>query len=423
MKKEIFFKLFFVLFISLYFISSCSSDPTSESSINNERLWYMDFDDDFYSNGITILSEKKPDHYNLQDNFFDNSFDCNDKADIVNNNASERMLFFDNDCSSYEKNIILFDVISKGYNSNGFFGESSSNIDISYQEVISFISMLNIYYDDLFPKDEIIKSVRWSFNNLRQDNNGFMQNGIVDAPVRTSLYIFSLIHSCSLDSRLDELCIEFLDVIIQSAKWVSEYETPWSGNHDLAALLMLYKLYEYTNYSDIFDMYESKRSALISNFVHIDSEKGFWPEAPSNWTNRLLTAYIQTQILFAGYYLFLNEDDEEFREIFTKEARLFELYANMESLELDISDSYDFKGNNDDSMIPLGSPSVAWHLCLQSNLYCDLISSKDFLDKFFFNMTNNFNRDQGVTYYSDSYLRFGVIEEINDRLLLDGKIQ
>lgn len=356
-------------------------------SANTNKLWLKDYNSDFH-----------------------NMCKNNDKKIVFKNS----ILLDNNICNTFHKNILLLRNIEKKYQKDGYFSRALADKDISYQEVVSFLAYLNINYGDVFPVDHIINSIRWSFNNLRETNGGFQQKGIVNASVRTSLYIFSIVNACIIDERIAPICKEFSEDILKSAKWVSKFKTPWAGNHDLAALLMFYQLFELTKNVKILKMFELKREKILNGFVHIDNNFGYWPEAPKSWKNRMLTPYLQIQLIFAGHYLTLNPLDKEIRKLYVKQAKLFETYADMNQLKLNVEDSYHYKENERDKWISLGQPAIVYHLCLHANIYCDYTDNIDHKNLFFKSMLSNFERDEDVTLFSDSFLRFGVIIELSD---------
>jgi hypothetical protein len=385
------------------------------------KVWFKDADLDLYTDGEVLVVTQPPASYIREDQLLGSELDCNDSNADVYPGANELVLQLDNDCSSFARNIALLNRIAAEFNTPGFFYKAAVSDDISYQEVILYLTTLNVYYDDVFSVENIKDSVHWSFLNLRAPAGGFEQDGEVGGLVRTSLYLFSLASSCLLDVRLLPVCEEYASEILESATWVSGSPRPWAGNHDLAALLMFYQLFQLTSNLDYYEMYSVKRTQLIAGFVHKTDDLGYWPEAPSGWSNRLLTPYLQTQIIFAGYYLVLNPLDSEFKQLFIKESNLFASYADMRSLLLDVTASYDYIDGESDETIPLVHPSVVYHLCLQTGLYCDFANDSSHEALFYESMVTNFAQDGDVTLFSDSFLRFGVIPEISDLILRSGR--
>jgi len=387
----------------------------------NDNVWLLGKDYDLYSDGVNKSKRKATELYVRKDSQLGFQLDCNDNNANVYPGENALVLSFDNDCSSDERNIFLLNKIVPQFNSLGYFSKANEREDISYQEVVSFLTQLNIHYDDVYSLQNIKDSIRWSFDNLRETAGGFKQNGTVRATVRTSLYLFSVANSCMLDVRLTPICDEYAGEILESASWVSNFPTPWPGNHDLAALLMFQRLFQLTSNAEYYQMYSLKRGELIQGFVHKTVDTGYWPEAPATWKNRLLTPYMQTQIIFAGYYLVLNPQDSEFKELFIKEANLFSNYADMASLTIDVSDSYDYIDSESDIRYRLGHPSVVYHLCLQADLYCEFVNDSVHAALYYDSMLTVFRRDDGITLFSDSFLRYGVIPELSVLLLHSGR--
>ncbi len=239
------------------------------------------------------------------------------------------------------------------------------------------------------------------------------------------MYLFHVANACLLDSRLADTCSSLANEIYESASWVANLDRPWYGNHDIAALLAFHRLFQLTGDSRYATFAEAKRQQLLDAFVHVDSTTGYWPESPPDWSNRLLTDYLQVQIVFGGYYLLLNPDDQAFRDLFQKEIALFATYADMDNLSLDVTDSYaypDYYLDWGDS-VPLSFPSVPWFACLHAGRYCERLSDSQFQARYFDNLLANFERDDLVTLFTDSYLRYAVIEEISDQLKMQGVLQ
>ena len=387
------------------------------------KNWFKDVDGDFYSDGTINTSKFRPSGFLLQSELRGIEIDCHDGNPNIYPGADETSILFDNSCDSYDTNLALATTISGAFNDQGYFGDASDLEDISYQESVTYLSLVNKYYGDIISVDDLGDSIIWSFNTLRDSEGGLKQNGVVSGVVRTSLYLFSVSNACMIDSRLLEVCNTLAEELLSSARWVSAANREWFGNHDLAALLMFYRLFQLTDNQDYFDMYAEKRSQLLAGFVHIDSDNGYWPEAPTHWANRLLTEYLGLQIMLSGYYLVLNPDDQEFSALIKKEVNVFSSYANMSKLELDVSDSYAFPQNYSSDTLPLGSPSVAWFSCLHADIYCELLSDPAFLGLYVENMLLNFDRDNQVTLFTDSFLRYGVIEELSYLLQVDRENQ
>ena len=364
---------------------------------------------------ITVLNHAETANYNTQwlKNYNSNIYnEC--KNNYEHPSIKNLVITKKNICDTFNKNMLLLRDIQKKYHKDGYFFHALIDKDISYQEVVSFLALLNVSYGEVFPINDIVNSIRWSFNNLRQTSGGFQQKGIVNGSVRTSLYIFSIVNACLIDARIMPICEEFSDDILKSAKWVSDFQTPWAGNHDLAALLMFYQLFELTKNIEILKMFKLKRKKIFDGFINIDDKYGYWPEAPKNWKNRMLTGYLQIQLIFGGHYLVLNPTDVEFKNLYIKQLKLFTKYADMSKLKLNVEDSYNYKENESNKWIALVTPALIYYTCLHTSIYCDYKDNIKHRNFYFENMRSNFKYDDDVTLFSDSYLRFGVIVQLEN---------
>ena len=129
--------------------------------------------------------------------------------------------------------------------------------------------------------------------------------------------------------------------------------------------------------------------------------------------------------MFGGYYLLLNPADQDFTNLFHKEIAMFAGYADMDTLSLDVTDSYAYPSYYVEwgDFMPLSLPSVPWFACIHAARYCDKLNDSLFQAQYFDNLLANFERDDFITLYTDSYLRYAVIEEISDELKMKGVLQ
>ncbi|NVJ60871.1 MAG: hypothetical protein HWE27_10800 [Gammaproteobacteria bacterium] len=289
------------------------------------------------------------------------------------------------------------------WNQIGGWGEFEN--DISYQEIISFY----VHYDKHFnleTRTKIIVSILFSISNLQTAEGGYIQNG-KPSYVRTSQYLTGLLLVIERDASIYNK-IPWLDESIKkSAYWLIANTKGWAGNQTLSALItfsLLKDKYAETQFSEHYDFL---RQYLFEDFEDRGDSEGFWPEAPKTWSNRLLTPYLQTQIMFAGYYLELNSDPE-FERYFLKLLKFFSNIANFDNLTLDVSSSYSY-ADGDEHFINLTAPVTLIYVCKYLDLYCEYAKSESTLRQHIQNFWGDAERNNYLTLYTDSYYRMYIM--------------
>lgn len=309
-----------------------------------------------------------------------------------------------------ELSLGLYSKISHYWDSNSGWMDYHTNVDVSYQEVINYLSFVQAEFD-VGDYDKIRKSINYSLSNLQSSSGAFYQNA-GESYVRTSLYIISILNALEsypmLVSDVNNLTIR----IKLAASWLSTQEKEWAGNHQIFTLIafsLLYKKYGDSIY--LTELYRIK-SELVNDFVHIDNTNGYWPEAPNSWPNRLLTPYLQTQIIGMGYYLEIT-NDPELKELFIKELNFFNRHFDEYTLTFDITDSYSYINVYEPygiDSINIGAPAVIAYSCKYTSSYCFLIQDPNKLYELYLLMVDNFERDGYSTLFTDSFYRFGAIK-------------
>ncbi len=286
----------------------------------------------------------------------------------------------------------------------------SSELDVRYQETITFLLFMDSNYGTN-NKDKVVSSIKYSLANLQDESGAFLIEGDFGY-VRTSLYIVGMLKTLELYPEVVDDIPNIETSIKSAANWIMTVEKEWGGNHQIFGLAALELLNEKYHELAYLNHIEKLKFNLISDFVHVDENMGFFPEGPKEWDNRLLMPIVQTQIMATGFYLSLV-DDPDLELLLKKTIRLFMHYFNPNTMKIDITDSYDYENRylplGVDS-IPIEVPSVLLYSCLYLNEYCDLIDDSSDLVFLYQNMTENFVRDNYLTLFTDPFYRFAVME-------------
>lgn len=286
------------------------------------------------------------------------------------------------------------------------------NVDISHQEAIHYLSFIQEKYG-VGDYEKIKKSIAYSISYLQSDSGAFYQES-VESYVRTSLYVIGILKALKIYPKLELDVYNLTEKVKLAASWLSSKEKEWAGNHQIFALIAFTLLHEHYEDSIYLADIERVKYELINDFVHFDDSNGYWPEAPKNWPNRLLTPYLQTQIIGMGYYLEIN-NDEELKSLFIKELRFFNDHFDKNTLTIDITDSYSYAHQYKPmsiTSIPIGAPAVLAYSCKYTARYCNFITDSGELSELYGLMSDNFEKDGYLTLFTDSFYRFGVIKDI-----------
>jgi len=284
--------------------------------------------------------------------------------------------------------------------------------NISPQQTIHYLSFIQEEYG-VGDYEKIRKSIVYSISYLQSDSGAFYQES-VESYVRTSLYVTAILKALKTYPELQIDVYNLTEKVKLAASWLSSQEKEWAGNHQIFALITFTLLHEQYEDSIYLDDLERIKDELINDFVHFDDSNGYWPEAPKNWSNRLLTPYLQTQIIGMGYYLKIN-NDEELKSLFIKELRFFNDHFDKNTLTIDITDSYSYVNQYEPmsiTSIAIGAPAVLAYSCKYTARYCDFITNPDEILGLYELMVENFVKDEYLTLFTDSFYRFGVIKGI-----------
>ncbi|MCZ4336703.1 hypothetical protein [Shewanella colwelliana] len=306
----------------------------------------------------------------------------------------------------------LYDSIESHWDGEAGWMNYSSGLDVRYQESITFLLFMDSTYGTN-NKSKIVSSIKYSLEYLQDGTGAFYIEGDLGY-VRTSLYIVGMLKAIEV---YPEIVLEVPNIeesIKSAANWIISVEKEWGGNHQIFGLIAFELLTR--RYNDV--AYSSQiariKFNLVSDFVHVNDEMGYFPEGPKEWDNRLLMPIVQTQIMATGFYLSLT-DDSDMKLLLEKTIRSFVHYFDSSSLRIDITDSYDF-GNKYQPLgvhtIPIEVPSVLLYSCLYIGEYCDLIDEAAEIKLLHDNMRDNFVRDNYLTLFTDPYYRFAVMETI-----------
>jgi len=163
--------------------------------------------------------------------------------------------------------------------------------------------------------------------------------------------------------------------------------------------------------------YNDVRKTLIEKFIFDGQDKGFWQEAPESWGKRMLNIpYLQVQASLLGYYLLINNNDMQMKELFDKLISKLDSYFDHQTYMLNVVESNCFDGKN--NQVPMVAPSVLWYGYLFAGRFGDLVIKDKMrtLQKGYFNYRNNVIKDRNITLFTESFFRFGVIRILEDKV-------
>lgn len=288
----------------------------------------------------------------------------------------------------------------------------SSEDDVRYQESIRFL----LYMDSKHGtdnKNKIIESIKYSLLNFQLDNGAFVIEGD-PGYVRTSLYVVGMLRAIDLYPDIVTEISNIENSIIVAADWIINTEKEWGGNHQIFGMIAMEAMARRYK-TDIYLEHKNRiKDNLLSDFVHVNENMGFFPEGPKEWDNRLLMPIVQTQIMAAGYLNSLD-NEPEIQNLLVKTINLFDYYFSEATMSIDITDSYDYENRYKPKgieSIPIEVPSVLFYSCKYLQRHCDLIDDEADIVYLFQNMQDNFVRDNYLTLFTDPYYRFAVMEEL-----------
>lgn len=250
-------------------------------------------------------------------------------------------LSFINICTSQNIDILLnkflkgkMEELESTWNTDGYWGQALSNKDNRYNEAITFYMSMekdtNLYY-----KNRIYKAIKFSFKNL-QDNNGALLQENKPSHIRTSLFLYGI---SKVSFKYPQILQE--DFVQKGLKKACDFlKTPqeFSSNHNIAALLAFFSLYQATCDIYYYKLFQIYRENILNNYISIDRDNGYWPEAPKNWSNRLNTPYLFVQSFLLNEYLMLNQD-KDLLKLFNNLDNFIYNNLDVDNCTIDVSNS------------------------------------------------------------------------------------
>ncbi|AXT57339.1 hypothetical protein D1815_16895 [Aquimarina sp. AD1] len=310
----------------------------------------------------------------------------------------------DNDelISNYLKSNMM--ELEKNWNDKGYWGDALENIDNRYNEAITFYFFMEEENVKLY-NQRIKKAIEFSFDNLQGENGAFLQNNR-PSHIRTSLFLHGI-------GKISEKHPDILENTIvkkgirKACNWLKEPHA-FATNHNMAAMLAMYSLYHSTCDIFYFDLFKLYRDNILKNYIPVDEENGYWPEAPSNWRNRLNVPYLLVQSFLLQEYLLINEDEDvEMR--FNKLVNFVFKQINVNKCSINVRNSIgNFKKNNIKDL-NISVASFFWMHNLQNKL--TKRQQKKLLIQSF-NFFDSSCKKAPVLLYTDLYYRFAIINQL-----------
>lgn len=315
-----------------------------------------------------------------------------------------------------QKNHQLYSMILSKWDFREGWAVGADASDVSAAEVIDFLAFYGEQYG--VNSYQLVKqTIVDAFSDDRSaDSGAFLQRG-EESYARTSFFLFKLSSAVSTYPELAHDLPWLKERTYESAHWLADQRKDWIGNQSIFALLAFKGLDDAFDTLALQDYAASLRSEVLDAFVY-EGSGGYWPEAPSHWSNRLLVPYLQISLMGAGLY-HLKYRDPEMSSRLRALIRFLSEKVDENGWQLDVTESYDYhlryepQGIQD---VPVVAPSIFWFSCLLERTYCEAISSETNISTMYRNMIENFENDSFETLMTDSYIRWGVITSIEAEL-------
>ncbi|MCO7188742.1 MULTISPECIES: hypothetical protein [unclassified Pseudoalteromonas] len=304
---------------------------------------------------------------------------------------------------------VLAQTFIKACEQDGMCFENEDFRDISHFEYIESYIFLHRNCPELFPSIKLEAVVAAALSNNQQENGAFKQYK-TEAYVRSALFVTALLQSFEAFSE-KQLIREKVEL---SLNWLAEHPPQWGGNHAIAGVLA------FESYKDTFDSnrYKESQAKLIkfikSDFVWLTDKRGFFPEAPADWENRLRTPYLQTQLSLLGRYIKLSGDSSLNGE-YVASLHTLKKYLSEDFLTIDVRESYDFVNKYEKygvDCVNVVAPFVIKEVLENTGqIEGNTRFSPDLERKLFNQMVMGFADDGYLTLFTDLYYRFLILYE------------
>jgi hypothetical protein len=296
------------------------------------------------------------------------------------------------------------------YNPEGYWGKAGPERDVRYNEVILFYNFIKRHYG-VNNDAKIMTSIDYSCAHLRSPQGAFLQEG-QESYMRTAMYITAICEVLQEDSRLFADGDELLDTLRASAEWLfNARHDNFNGNQDLAAMLAFYEMALLTNGEDSWQYFGVLRARVRETFIFEEDGKGYLPEAPTSWDNRLNVPYLQVQAFILGFYLLLNPSDGEMKNLFDALVGEYHSFLDEKDCTLNVEDSL---GHYSEDEVPISVPSVLWLACKFTNKLCSTVNaSGGRIVASSFQRLNAANTElKDILICTDAFWRYGIINWI-----------
>jgi hypothetical protein len=292
------------------------------------------------------------------------------------------------------------------WNSEGYWPRAKENMDNRYNEAIllSFVKWKHANWNTTFYRN-LKKTIYYSIDYLQNEEGFFVQNN-KSSHMRTSLFLKCLIKP--LEEHPDLLKDEKILLGISRACKALEKPHPFAYNQNIAAMSAFYSLYKVFGKKYYFEKYTFYRDLLLKEFIELDKEFGYWPEAPEDWKNRLNVPYLFVQSMMLQDYL-ISCEDMEMHDRHIKLNKLIYQNVNIGEVELNVENSIGNFASKGIKTVPVSVASFFWMQPINETL--DKSQKQEILRKCIENFRANVNKDN-VVLYTDLYYRFAMINEI-----------
>lgn len=306
-------------------------------------------------------------------------------------------------CNSQTLDLFLdhkFIEIESTWDERGFWGDALQNKDNRYNEAILFYLSCEkkevSYYET-----RILKAIKFSIEHFQLENGAFMHEG-QQSHIRTSLFLYAI----AKVGLKYPILFEEIDIVNSINKAVNWLKAPhkFASNHNIAAMLALKTLYQVTKKSYYLDLHLFYRKLIINSY----NTKGYWPEAPKDWSNRLNIPYLFVQSFLIEEYLLYNKD-EKIKILYQNLVFFMFNRIDVKNCKVDVTESIGNFSSKGISSLNFSVASFFWSSRLKFK--SDNFNKEQIIKK----CISNFNyetKDSFILNYTDIYYRFAIIESL-----------
>ncbi len=289
--------------------------------------------------------------------------------------------------------------LEASWNDMGYWGNAFEKKDNRFNESISYYLLMEEMYG-LSYKNKIIKAIEFSFGNFQNQSGAMLQENM-PSHIRTSLFLFGIAKAgLKYPELFNNLIV--LNGIDKAYKYLKN-QHEFSSNQNMAAMLSLYSLYNSTCDDKLYDLYMEYRQRAINDFIEVDEQNGYWPEAPYSWKNRLNTPYLLVQSFILQSYLLLTSDTL-IQNLFNKQSSFLVSNINFDNCSINVRSSIGNFAKNKIYDLEISTASFFWiknHKLSEAERNRLLLLCITFFNKEV--------KKAPVLLNTDTYFRFGLI--------------